>query len=58
MPDITYQYPTKLVASSVTKFQALLHFVYRDIFKVSWAFLAFSLSSKPALQLSTMITAR
>ena len=50
--DITYQYPTNLVASSVTKFQASWHLVHCDIYKVSWAFLAFSLSSKPALQLS------
>ena len=58
VPGITYQYPTNIVASSVTKFQALLHFIYRDFYKVSWAFLAFSLSSKTALQLdSTMIKA-
>ena len=36
VPDITYQYTTNLVASSVTKTQASWHFVYRDIFKVSW----------------------
>jgi len=55
MPDITYQYPANLVASSVTRFQASWDFVCRDIFKVSWAFLAYSLSSKLALQLSTLI---
>ena len=55
---ISYQYPTNLVASSVTKFPHSEALCLSRHFRVSWASLALSLSSKPALQLCTTIKVR